>query len=320
MHEKNLEEKASPELSSRRNLARARRRHPYCTPRLRGVKRIVSSYHSLTCRVGTAHHARRRCGQTCAFFGGQCPPYEISFSPHPGPLPSREREDAGSFPLDRRRRLGADVVHHAVHALHFVDDPRRNAGQQVVGQVAPVGRHEILGLDRPNGQGVFIGPRRRPSRPRSAPAAARRRPGTSADTSPAALISSTTIASAWRSVSSRDRVTSPRQRTARPGPGNGCRQTMSSGNPSCSPSLRTSSLNRSRSGSMSLKPRSSGRPPTLWCSLIVAAGPSGGAAFDHVGIQACPGPGTRRPDPGGLVGKAFDEGVADPLRAFPADR
>src|SRR5690606_2023163 len=40
---------------------------------------------------------------------------------------------------------------------------------------------------------------------------------------------------------------------------------------SCSPSARTSSLNRLRSGSTSLNWRSSGRPPTLWCDLMLAA-------------------------------------------------
>jgi len=33
-------------------------------------------------------------------------------------------------------------------------------------------------------------------------------------------------------------------------------------------------LERSRSGSINVKAKSSGSPPTLWCSLMVAAGPS----------------------------------------------
>ena len=37
------------------------------------------------------------------------------------------------------------------------------------------------------------------------------------------------------------------------------------------PTWRTSSLNSVRSGSTSSNSRSSGRPPTLWCDLIVAA-------------------------------------------------
>ena len=61
---------------------------------------------------------------------------------------------------------------------------------------------------------------------------------------PAALISSITIQSASRSVSSRSAVTSPMIRIARPGPGNGWRWTIASGSPSAVPTSRTSSLNR----------------------------------------------------------------------------
>src|SRR3954447_157624 len=60
-------------------------------------------------------------------------------------------------------------------------------------------------------------------------------------------------------------------RIASPGPGNGWRQTSRSGIPSSAPTARTSSLNSARSGSTSSNSRSSGRPPTLWCDLIVAA-------------------------------------------------
>ena len=62
--------------------------------------------------------------------------------------------------------------------------------------------------------------------------------------SPAALISSMTIQSASRRVSSRSAVTSPMIRIARPGPGNGWRWTIASGSPSSAPTARTSSLNR----------------------------------------------------------------------------
>ena len=92
---------------------------------------------------------------------------------------------------------------------------------------------------------------------------------------------------------------------------------MSSGRPSCRPSVRTSSLNRSRSGSISSKARSSGRPPTLWCSLIVAAGPSRrAAALDHVGIERALGEEPGAFDLGRLVGETLDEGVADPPPLF----
>ena len=60
---------------------------------------------------------------------------------------------------------------------------------------------------------------------------------------------------------------------ARPGPGNGWRQMKCSGMPSSRPSARTSSLNSSRSGSISFRFMRSGRPPTLWCDLMVTDGP-----------------------------------------------
>ena len=92
---------------------------------------------------------------------------------------------------------------------------------------------------------------------------------------------------------------------------------MSSGRPSCRPSVRTSSLNRSRSGSISSKARSSGSPPTLWCSLIVAAGPSRrAAALDHVGIERALGEEPGVFDLRRLVGKALDEGMADAAALF----
>src|SRR5687767_14896760 len=90
---------------------------------------------------------------------------------------------------------------------------------------------------------------------------------------PARRISSATILSASRRRSSRSRVIGPSRRTARPGPGNGCRTTNSLSSPRSRPTRRTSSLNRSRSGSTSLKCIRSGRPPTLWWLLITTAGP-----------------------------------------------
>src|SRR5262249_62257782 len=89
---------------------------------------------------------------------------------------------------------------------------------------------------------------------------------------PALRISSWRMKSAVRSVSRRSFVASPpTTRIARPGPGNGWRQTRRSGSPSSAPTARTPSLNSARSGSMSSNSRSSGRPPTLWGDLIVAA-------------------------------------------------
>ena len=186
--------------------------------------------------------------------------------------------------------------------------------EHLVGQVAPVGGHEVFGLDGADGHHVFVGA----GVAHHAHALHRQQHGEGlrdvSRYSPAALISSTTIASASRSVSSRGLVTSPRQRTARPGPGERVPPDDLLGQARAArPSWRTSSLNRSRSGSISSNSRSSGRPPTLWCSLIVAAGPSAAAAaLDHVGIERALGEELRPFDLGRLVGKAVDEGVADP--------
>ena len=69
-----------------------------------------------------------------------------------------------------------------------------------------------------------------------------------------------------------------------PGPGNGWRQTIASGRPSSRPTRRTSSLNSARSGSTSENCRSSGRPPTLWCDLMLAV-PVAATGLDDVGIE-----------------------------------
>src|ERR1700756_1143841 len=90
---------------------------------------------------------------------------------------------------------------------------------------------------------------------------------------PARRISSTTIASASRSVSKSFFVIVPSSLTASPGPGNGCFTRISSGSPKSFPIRRTSSLNKSRNGSTSANGIFSGNPPTLWCDLIVADGP-----------------------------------------------
>ena len=52
--------------------------------------------------------------------------------------------------------------------------------------------------------------------------------------------------------------------------GPGCRQMMKSGMPSSIATLRTSSLNSSRRGSMSASFMTSGSPPTLWWLLMFA--------------------------------------------------
>ena len=90
---------------------------------------------------------------------------------------------------------------------------------------------------------------------------------------------------------------SPRRgtRTARPGPGNGCRQTTSSGRPSSRPSRRTSSLNRSRSGSISSKPEFRRQAADVVVQLDRRRRAVGARRRSRSRPgRACPGPGSAR--------------------------
>ena len=100
--------------------------------------------------------------------------------------------------------------------------------------------------------------------------------------------------SACCSTATRSAVTSPRMRTARPGPGKGWRRTKVSGRPSSRPSARTSSLNSSRSGSTRPRFIRSGRPPTLWWDLMVTRRPLERHALDHVRVERALGQEARR--------------------------
>ncbi len=83
------------------------------------------------------------------------------------------------------------------------------------------------------------------------------------------------------------------------------------------PSLRTSSLNRSRSGSISSKPRSVGQAADVVVQLDRGGRAiGGGAAFDHVGIERSLGQEVRAFDLGRFVREAFDERMADASPLF----
>src|SRR5215831_15618182 len=47
------------------------------------------------------------------------------------------------LPLDGTRRLGTDIVHDPIHALHFVDDTVGHSSQHFVGNFRPVCRHPV---------------------------------------------------------------------------------------------------------------------------------------------------------------------------------
>ena len=107
-------------------------------------------------------------------------------------------------------------------------------------------------------------------------------------------------------------MTSPRQRTARPGPGNGCRQTISSGRPSCRPSWRTSSLNKIAKRFDQLEAELGGQAADVVMQLDRGGRPVGrGAAFDHVGVKRALREKLRVVNLESLVGEALDERVAD---------
>ena len=94
------------------------------------------------------------------------------------------------------------------------------------------------------------------------------------------------MASARRRIASFSSVTSPENADGEPGPREGMALDEGWGSPSSRPSALTSSLNSSRSGSISLSRMRSGSPPTLWCDLMVADGPpEKDDALDHVGIE-----------------------------------
>src|SRR2546428_9502258 len=63
-----------------------------------------------------------------------------------------------SLPLDGARRLAGDVVSDAVDAGDLVDDAPADDVEEVVGEAGPVGRHGVLRRDRPEDDGVRVGP------------------------------------------------------------------------------------------------------------------------------------------------------------------
>ena len=61
------------------------------------------------------------------------------------------------LPFDGDRGLGGHVEDDAVNPGHRVSDARGNAGQDIVGQARPVGRHRILGRHGAQHDRVTIG-------------------------------------------------------------------------------------------------------------------------------------------------------------------
>ena len=63
---------------------------------------------------------------------------------HVAALKSAGQSPIFLLPLDGGRGLGGHVEDDAVDLGHRVGDARRDAGQDVVGQARPVGRHRVL--------------------------------------------------------------------------------------------------------------------------------------------------------------------------------
>ena len=61
------------------------------------------------------------------------------------------------FPLDCGWRFGGDVVDHAVHSPHFVDDFVAYGTQEVVGEMAPGGGHAVCGVYGAESYHVLVG-------------------------------------------------------------------------------------------------------------------------------------------------------------------
>src|SRR5208283_126131 len=63
-----------------------------------------------------------------------------------------------SLPLNRPRRLRSNVIHHPIHAAHFIHNPIRNRLQHFIRQRNPVRRHPILRMHRADGASVSVSP------------------------------------------------------------------------------------------------------------------------------------------------------------------
>jgi glycosyltransferase involved in cell wall biosynthesis len=86
-------------------------------------------------------------------FSGKSP----EFARYPAPPKRRSQAPAISLPLDGRWRFGADVVGDPIDATHLVDDAAADLLEQCIGQLGPVGGHEIAGLNRAQSHYVVVG-------------------------------------------------------------------------------------------------------------------------------------------------------------------
>ena len=61
------------------------------------------------------------------------------------------------LPLDRCRRFGGDVVHHAVDPFDLVDDVVADLGEEVIREMEPVGGHGVGGDNGAESHRILVG-------------------------------------------------------------------------------------------------------------------------------------------------------------------
>ena len=199
-----------------------------------------------------------------------CPTYTYRLVAQ-GFIPTKP-EYTPSFPLNRTRWFGADVIHYPVYALHLVNDAVGDGAQRLVRYAAPIGGHEIGCFNGADGNDVFVAPFIS-----HYPYGAERQEygkalGNGAVEACLSYLFDNNLVGIAEDFQARPcHLTDDAD--GQPRSGKGWRQTSSAGNPSSSPILRTSSLNKNRSGSTSSKPSCAGRLPTLWWLLMVTVGP-----------------------------------------------
>ena len=168
--------------------------------------------------------------------------------------------------------------------LDLVDDARRDRREQLVRQARPVGRHAVAALDRADGDRVLVGPlvthhadalHRQQHRERlpEPPVPARALHFFSDDRVGAAQ------------QSRRSCVISPSTRTARPGPGNGWRQTNSSSSPSSQPDAPHLVLEQLPQRLDELEAHALRQPADVVMALDRRGRPDDRHALDDVGIE-----------------------------------
>ncbi len=183
-------------------------------------------------------------------------------------------------------------------------------------EARPVGRHEVVGLDGPEGDDVLVGP----AVPHHADGLDRQEHGEGLADLPfqpggPELFEEDRVGLAEDVEPLAGHLAQAAHRQA--GAGERVAPDQSSGRPSSSPSRRTSSLNRSRSGSISSKPELGGQPADVVVVLDRGGRAVGrAAALDHVGIERALGEEAGVRDRLRLVAEHVDERVADPHPLF----